>query len=308
MNSTELAKLNRKFGIRDQLVFAEGPGGFVWAEIKNPHAEATVALHGGQILHYRPRAHAPVLWLSRKRYFQTGKAIRGGIPVCWPWFGAHPTDTDKPAHGFVRTAAWSVNDADKLEDESTRLKLIFAASEATRALWPHRFRLEIEATVSDVLRVKLIFTNTDSEPFTCTGALHSYFNVSSISKVAIKGLDNCPYIDKVDQGRRKLQDGPIYIQRETDRIYTDTTAECTIEDDGLDRRIGIAKNGSRTTVVWNPWIDKARRMQDFGDREYENMVCVETANAGADVVTLAPGGTHTLEQVIQVESLSGHED
>ena len=308
MNSTELAKLNQKYGIRNQLAFVEGPGGLVRAEIKNPHAEATLALHGGQILSYRPRAHAPVLWLSRKSYFQTGKAIRGGIPVCWPWFGDHPTDTDKPAHGFVRTAAWSVHASEKREDESTRLKLFFSASEATLALWPHRFRLEIEATVSDVLRVKLICTNTDNQPFTCTGALHSYFNLSAISDVVVKGLEDCAYLDKVDQGRRKVQDGPIHIQRETDRIYIDTTAECTIEDKGLERSIGIAKNGSRTTVVWNPWTDKARRMQDFGDDEYVNMVCVETANAAADVVTLAPGGSHTLEQVIRVASSAGRQE
>ena len=308
MNSPELTKLNRKYGIRDQLVFTEGSGGFVWAEIKNRHAEATVALHGGQVLSYRPQAQAPVLWLSRKRYFQTGKAIRGGIPVCWPWFGDHPTDTGMPAHGFARTAAWSVYASEQLEDESTRLTLVFADSEATRALWPHRFRLEIEVSVSDFLRVKLICTNTDNKPFTCTGALHSYFNISSISNIAIKGLEECPYLDKVDQGRRKVQEGPISIQRETDRIYTDTTAACTIEDNGLDRRIDVTKNGSRTTVVWNPWTDKARRMQDFGDEEYENMVCVETANAAEDVVTLAPGGSHTLEQVVRAGSLSSHKD
>ena len=308
MKNTELAKLNQKYGIRNQLTFSDGPGGLVWAEINNPYAEAAITLHGGQVLSYRPQTQAPVLWLSRKRYFQTGKAIRGGIPVCWPWFGDHPTDTGKPAHGFARTAAWSVHASEKLEDESTRLTLVFAASEETLALWPHRFRLEIEVTVSAVLRVKLICTNTGSAPFTCTGALHSYFNISSISNVAIKGLEECPYLDKVDQGRRKVQEGPISIQRETDRIYIDTTAACTIEDNGLDRRIDITKNGSRTTVVWNPWIDKARRMQDFGDEEYENMVCVETANAAEDVVTLAPGGSHTLEQAVRVASLTGHED
>ena len=308
MKNTERAELNREYGIRDQLAFVEGPGGLVWAEINNPYAEAAITLHGGQILSYRPQAHAPVLWLSRKRYFQTGKAIRGGIPVCWPWFGAHPTDAGKPAHGFARTAAWSVNESEQLADGGTRLKLFFAASEETLALWPHRFQLEIEVTVSDILRVKLICTNTGSAPFTCTGALHSYFSLSSISNVVIKGLEECPYLDKVDQGRRKVQEGPISIKRETDRIYTDTTAACTIEDNGLDRRIDITKNGSRTTVVWNPWTDKARRMQDFGDEEYENMVCVETANAAADVITLAPGGTHALEQIVRVASLSSHKD
>ena len=304
MSSTELEKLNKKYGIRDQLIFTGGPGGFIVAEMKNPHGEATVALHGGHIISFRPRDHEPVLWLSSNSHFKTGKAIRGGIPVCWPWFADHPTDTDKPAHGFVRTAVWSVSESEQLEDESTRLKLFIADSEETMKLWPHRFRLEIDMTVSDVLRTKLISTNTDNKPFRFGGALHSYFDISSISNIMIKGLEDCPYIDKVDQDRRKVQDGSISFKGETDRIYIDTKADCIIEDSGMRRRITISKNGSRTTVVWNPWIDKARRMQDFGDDEYKSMVCVETVNADTDVITLAPGNTHILESIIRLESLT----
>lgn len=304
MSNKELVKLNQKYGIHDQLVFAEGPGGFIVAEMRNPHAEATIALHGGHIMSFRPRDHEPVLWLSRNSHFKTGKAIRGGIPVCWPWFADHPTDTDKPAHGFVRTAVWSVSESEQRKDGSTRLKLFITDSEETRKLWPHRFRLEIDITVSDVLSTKLISTNTDNKPFRFGGALHSYFNISSISNIVIKGLEGCPFIDKVDQGRRKVQDGSISFKSETDRIYLDTKADCIIEDSGMHRRITISKNGSRTTVVWNPWIDKARRMQDFGDGEYKSMVCVETANADTDVITLAPGNTHTLESIIRLESLT----
>ena len=304
MSVAELAKLNQKYGIHDQLIFSEGPGGFIVAEIKNPHGEATVALHGGHILSFRPRDHEPVLWLSKKSQFKTGKAIRGGIPVCWPWFADHPTDTDKPAHGFVRTAVWSVNESERLADESIRLKLSIADNEDTRKLWPHRFKLEIDITVSDVLRIKLIATNSDGKPFKCSGALHSYFNISSISSIMIKGLEGCPYLDKVDQGRRKVQEGSIFFKRETDRIYLDTMADCIIEDSGIPRRIRISKKGSQTTVVWNPWIAKAGRMKDFGDDEYKRMVCVETTNADADVISLAPGDTHTLESIIGLESLT----
>jgi D-hexose-6-phosphate mutarotase len=305
MSNTELVKLNQKYGIGDQLIFSEGPGGFIIAEMRNPHGEATVALHGGHIMSFRPRDHEPVLWLSSNSHFKTGKAIRGGIPVCWPWFADHPTDPDKPAHGFVRAAVWSVSESEKLEDESTRLKLFISDSEETMKLWPHRFRLEMDCTVSDVLRVKLISTNTGNKPFTCGGALHSYFNISSISNILINGLEGCPYIDKVDQGRRKIQDGAISVKSETDRLYLDTKADCIIQDSGMQRKIFISKNGSRTTVVWNPWIDKARAMQDFGDGEYKGMVCVETVNADTDVISLAPGNTHTLESIIRVESLTG---
>ncbi len=304
MTKTELANLNEKYGIRDQLVFTDGPGGLITAEVSNPHGEATVALQGGHILSFRPRGQEPVLWLSRKSYFKPGKAIRGGIPVCWPWFADHPTDTDKSAHGFVRTAVWSVSETEKLANQSTRLKLSIVDNEETMKLWPHRFRLELDCTVSDVLTTKLIATNTGSEPFICGGALHSYFNISAVSNILIKGLEGCAYKDKVDQFRRKSQDGPVSVWRETDRIYLDTKADCIIEDSGMQCRIRVSKKGSRTTVVWNPWIDKARKMADFGDDEYQNMVCVETTNADTDVITLAPGGTHTLESVIGVEPLT----
>ncbi len=305
MTNNELVKLNQKYGIRDQLVFTEGPGGFVIAEIKNPHGEATVALHGAHIMSFRPRDHEPVLWLSRNSHFKTGKAIRGGIPVCWPWFADHPTDTGKPAHGFVRTTVWSVSESEKLEDDSIRLKLFMADSDATFKQWPHRFRLEMDCTVSDVLRVKLIATNTGDKPFIIGGALHSYFKISSVSNIEIKGLEGCAYIDKVDQDRRKIQDGFVSVRSETDRIYLDTNTDCIIEDSGMHRRICISKNGSRTTVVWNPWIAKATKMQDFGDDEYTSMVCVETANADTDVISLAPGNTHVLESIMRVESLTG---
>ncbi len=304
LNNTDLIKLNREFGIGDQLTFTEGPAGFILAEIKNPHGEATVALHGGHVLSFRPRGHEPVLWLSRNSHFQTGRAIRGGIPVCWPWFADHPTDADKPAHGFARTADWAVSESEKLEDGSIRLRLFIADSEKTMKLWPHRFRLEMDCTVSDVLRTKLISTNTDNKPSVCGGALHSYFNISFISAIRITGLEDCSYIDKVDQGRRKVQNGAVSINSETDRIYLDTKADCIIEDSGLPRRICISKNGSLTTVVWNPWVDKAAAMKDFGNDEYKRMVCVETVNADTDVIELAPGDTHTLESIIRLESLT----
>ena len=301
MNNGDLVKLNQKYGIGDQLFFRDGPEGLIIVKMRNPHAEATVALHGAHIMSFRPRDHKPVLWLSKNSHFKTGKAIRGGIPVCWPWFADHPTDPDKPAHGFARTAVWSVSESAKLADKDIRLKLFIADSDETMKLWPHRFRLEMDCTVSNALRVKLIATNTDDKPFTCGGALHSYFNISSVSKVEIKGLEGCPYIDKVDQGLREVQDGSISIKSETDRIYLDTMGDCIIEDSGMHRKICISKNGSRTTVVWNPWIEKARKMQDFGNDEYKDMVCVETANADNDIVSLAPGNTHVLETIIRVD-------
>jgi len=178
------------------------------------------------------------------------------------------------------------------------LRLGLTESEATYAIWPHAFDLELIATVGPELNVELISRNTGEAPLVVGGALHSYFRVGDVSRVAIHGLEGRSYIDKVDGGQQKAQDGPITIGMETDRIYLDTTAECVIDDPALGRRIRVAKAGSRTTVVWNPWIEKARLMPDCGEEEYLNFVCVETTNALEDVFDLAPGAEHRLRQTI----------
>jgi D-hexose-6-phosphate mutarotase len=193
---------------------------------------------------------------------------------------------------------WDVRGTGVLEDDATQLRLGLADSEATRALWPHAFDLELVVTLGAELAVELISRNSGEAPFVVGGALHSYFQVGDVSRVAIHGLEGCQYIDKVEAGRQKTQDGPIAIAAETDRIYLDTTAECVIDDPVLGRRIHVRKAGSRTTVVWNPWIEKAKLMADCGDEEYLNFVCVETTNAAGDVFEVAPGGDHRLRQTI----------
>jgi glucose-6-phosphate 1-epimerase len=174
-------------------------------------------------------------------------------------------------------------------------------SETTQALWPYTFNLQLLLTVGPELRVELITRNPGSESFTFTGALHSYFSVSDIGQVTLYGLEDCTYLDKVEDFQAKTQQGPITINGETDRIYLNTTATCTLEDRGWQRRIVIAKSGSHSTVVWNPWQDKARAMADFGDEEYLGMLCVETANAAEDTVTLVPGQEHYLKAIIKSE-------
>jgi D-hexose-6-phosphate mutarotase len=304
MRPIDLESLNDSFAITDHIVFANGPGGLPVAEIRNAYAAATVGLHGGQVLAFQPHGHSPILWISAHSLYQPGKAIRGGIPVCWPWFGPHPSDPAKPAHGFARTSLWSVLSAAALADGATQLRLRLADGDASLALWPHAFDLRLVVTVGAQLRTELIARNPDAAPYTCGGALHSYFEVGDVAAIAIHGLDGCAYIDKVDGGQRKIQHGPVTIATETDRVYLNTAETCAIEDPELGRRITIAKSGSRTTVVWNPWADKARRLPDFGDDEYHGMVCVETANADGDSVTVAPGGEHRLTAIIGVETVT----
>ena len=301
MSAEYLAQLNQRFALPGQLVFKTGPENFPVAEIVNEHALVLVSIYGGQVLMYQPLGQEPVLWLSDLSFFEEGTAIRGGIPICWPWFGPHPTDSDKPAHGFARVQMWEVVGSISTPDRLTKLRLKLRRNAETRALWPHSFELEIIVTVGPALTVELIAHNQGQEAMTCGAALHSYFTVSKIGDVAVLGLEEDVYIDKLDSNGHKQQSGPITFTAETDRIYLDTTADCIIDDPGLARRIRVAKQGSRSTVVWNPWHDKAQRMADFPDEAYHYMLCVETTNAADDLVTIPPGQEHRLVTQISLE-------
>ena len=302
MLTTDPEVLNEQFAIAQHVTFVATPGGLPVAQINNSHATASVAVQGGHMITFQPHGQAPVLFVSSLAEYAPGKTIRGGIPVCWPWFGTHPTDPSKPFHGFVRATMWQVRGAGVGPDDATEIRLGLTESEASLALWPHAFDLEILVTVGAQLHVELIARNTGDQPFVCGGALHTYYSVGDARRIAIHGLDGRDYLDKVEGFKRKHQHGPVTIAGETDRVYLDTDAACVIEDPALARRIRVAKAGSRTTVVWNPWAEKASQIADFGDQEYLTMVCVETANADTDVATVAPGGEHRLSVEIGVEA------
>jgi len=291
MNFDELSR----YEIDGELQFIEIEHGFVYAEINNTRAHATVSTYSGQLLSYRPKdRQEDLLFVSDKAYYEAGKAIKGGIPVCWPWFGPDPENRGRPAHGFVRNRQWQVSGSESLADGSTKIILSIADSEATRALWPHPFRLDIEITVGDTLRVELVTHNTGNDSITISQALHSYFRVGDITSVSVLGLDGINYIDKANDSARKTQAGPLTISSEVDRIYTDTSGDLTIDDASLERKISIASSGCSTAVVWNPWVNIAASMADLGDDDYLQMLCVETANAGPETVTITAGDCYRL--------------
>jgi glucose-6-phosphate 1-epimerase len=291
MNFDELSR----YEIDGELQFIEIEHGFVYAEINNARAHATVSTYAGQLLSYRPKdRQEDLLFVSDKAYYEAGKAIKGGIPICWPWFGPDPENRGRPAHGFVRNRQWQVSGSESLADGSTKITLSITDNEATRTLWPHPFRLDIEITVGDTLRVELVTHNTGNDSITISQALHSYFRVGDISKVSVLGLDGINYIDKANDSARKTQAGPLTISSEVDRIYTDTTGELTIDDASLERKIAITSSGCSTTVVWNPWVDFAVSMAYLDDDDYLKMLCVETANAGPETVTITAGDCYRL--------------
>lgn len=291
----DIAKANDEFGVDGALQIRAGNGGFPLLVIDNEHARAEICAYAGQVLAYRPEGEQEdLLFVSTKAYYLPGKAIKGGIPVCWPWFGPDPEGRGRPDHGFVRTRPWTLLQTETMADGATRVRLGTEDDEATRALWPHAFALEIEVTVGPMLEVALISRNSSEVPVTLTQALHSYFNIGDVRQAQVLGLAGHDYIDKVGGTAERSQSGPINFDGPVNRIYLDTADELIVDDPSLGRRIHIERDGSNSAVVWNPWIEQARSMGDFGDEEYLRMLCVETTNAAKDRVRLAPRSTYRL--------------
>lgn len=304
MSQSDIAALNKSFGIAGQLEFIRDAGGLVIARIANTHAQSAIALQGAHIMTFQPDGEQPVIWLSPAAKLVQGKSIRGGVPICWPWFGPHAGEPAFPSHGFARTAQWQVTSGKALPDGSTRISFDLPQSSIPVAQWPHSCRAQLVATVGKTLSVELITENTGSTAFEIGEALHTYFTISDVDALRITGMEGCTYLDKVGVAQTRTQQGPILIASEVDRIYIDTEGDCLLEDQGWKRRIRIAKSGSRSNVVWNPWVEKSAKMGDFGsDTGYRGMVCVESANAAGNVVTVAPGATHSLRVVYSTEEI-----
>ena len=304
MSHADIATLNKNFGIAGQLEFVPDAGGLVIARIANSHAQSAIALQGAHIMTFQPNGEQPVVWLSPAAKLVQGKSIRGGVPICWPWFGAHASVPTFPAHGFARTAQWQVVASEALPDGGTRIIFELPQSAMPPAQWPHPCRVRFVATVGKTLTVELITENTGNTEFEIGEALHTYFTISDVDALRITGMEDCIYLDKVGVAQTRTQQGAIQIASEVDRIYIDTEADCLIEDRGFERRIRIAKSGSRSNVVWNPWIEKSAKMGDFGSNiGYRGMVCVESANAASNVVAVAPGATHSLRVLYSIEKI-----
>jgi glucose-6-phosphate 1-epimerase len=243
----------------------------------------------------------PVIWVSSQSEYAPGQAIRGGVPVCWPWFASGPSGQLKPTHGFARRAPWRLTQD---ESSSAQTQLAWVLTDADVAgqpgaeRFPHPFQAELAVTVGEECRVRFTVANTGTEPFTYEAALHTYLHVGEIHQVELTGLDGASYFDKVLRASAR-QEGPVRFTGETDRVY-DSTARVTVHDPALDRALRIEKSGSPTTVVWNPWAEKAAALPDFGKDEWRQMVCVETAAVGSDAVRLEPGAEHALSTTVRI--------
>lgn len=266
-------------------------------------ASALISLYAGQVLSFIPRENKEdLLFLSSKAYYQEGKAIKGGIPICWPWFGADPEGLGRPAHGFARNTMWTVLDTALTTGDEILVKLGLRDSKKTREVWPFPFDLVQTITIGESLTIDLTTSNTGGQAFTITQAMHTYFRVGDIDKVRVQGLSDHDYLDKVDNGIQKKQQGDVQIDGEVDRIYLDVDNDLTIDDAGLGRRILISSNGSNSAVVWNPWSETCAKMADLEPDDYQRFICVETTNAASDTVKIFPGDDFTLRAVYQLET------
>ena len=277
-------------------------GGLPHLDIATRAATARVYFHGAQLTQWQPRdAGAPVVWVSAHSHYRRDKPIRGGVPICFPWFGPHDVDATAPAHGFVRLTEWTLTEATESADAVVTLAFVLETDARTSLLWPHRSHVACRLSVGSTLDLALTVQNRDGAPFAFEEALHTYYAVSDIEQITIAGLEHTDYLDKVEAFARKRQGAaPVHFTGETDRVFIDTTATCRIVDPGWSRTIVVGKSGSRSTVVWNPWLERARAFSDFGDDEWRRMVCVETANVGDAAVRLEPGNSHTMQARISL--------
>jgi len=279
--------------------------GYPGYQIETPLCTATLALHGAHLTHWQPRhTPHPVIYTSPSAIYREGKAIRGGIPLCWPWFNAHPTHPElHPSHGIARKQFWKFESAMRIRD-NIEIVLTLEASEESKAHVPFPFELKARFLFSDNLTVRLETTNLSNEPTPVGGAVHSYFAVSSIDEIELEGLQNTPYFDTtVSPHLNTSQSQPeLIITDEIDRIYYGTANPITLQDPAWKREIVISKENSLSTVIWNPWTEKAATLDDLPDHAYKDFVCIESCNAKQDTRIIAPDQTHALATQIAVFS------
>jgi glucose-6-phosphate 1-epimerase len=304
----DLQTLTDHFAIPNVLAFDEPHPGMVRATVTTPACNAEVYLHGAHLTQWQPTGHEPVLFLSERSLFTPGKAIRGGIPIIWPWFGARNATpesprTDGPSHGFARTTNWTLAFAALSGDDLT-LTLALGPSDASRALGFDHFQLAYQLTLGTELRLQLTVANLGETPLHFEEAFHTYFSVGDAQQISLIGLSDTAFIDKTDAFARKRQIvTPLTLTGETDRPYLDTLTPINLVDPVFHRRITVNKSNSRSTVIWNPWSELSAKLPDMTPTNWQAMTCIETANVADNAITLAPQQAHSMQAHIFIEKL-----
>jgi glucose-6-phosphate 1-epimerase len=287
----DIETLQRLFNREGGIKIVSGPAEIPIIEIDTAIATAKISLYGAHMLAYKPKqAKQDLFYLSQEAIYKQGKAIRGGVPLCWPWFGDDPAKIGRQAHGFARNVYWSLLDC-QLHDDIVDISLGLRSSASSRMWWPCDFNLKLTITVADTLTIKLSTENSGELAAAISCALHSYFLVGDIDQVHVEGLDGIDYLDKTQQFEQFVQSGDIRVSSETDRVYLHTPKSVRLVDKAFNRVIEIDQHGAENMVVWNPW-DKAQSLADMPDQDYQRFICVETANAIANKTVVSPGTFH----------------
>lgn len=280
--------------------------------VVTPYGSALIARQGAQLLSYTPAGGRPLIWLSEQAVFKTGHSVRGGVPICWPWFGVYDRNpqqvrdsvaaTPKPgSHGWVRQVAWELAAQQTLADEAV-LEFAFTAPRDHVAGWRHHAQLTLQMRFGKSLELTLSVRNQGDEPLTTTLALHTYLAVSDSRNVRISGLEGRHYLDTLHEWEKRQQLGAVTFDGETDRVYLDTTAPLTLHDPAWQRDTRLHATGSISTVVWNPGPEKCARLSDMADDAWPRMVCIETARVLDDAMTVRPGQAETVGLTISWRS------
>jgi glucose-6-phosphate 1-epimerase len=304
----DLQTLTDNFAIPGALTFSENENGLLRANITTPTCSAELYLQGAHLTHWQPTGHEPVLFLSERSFFTPGKAIRGGIPIIFPWFGSRTATpdnprTDGPSHGFARTANWTLAFA-AIAGDDLILTLTLGPSETSRALGFDNFQLAYQITLGAELKLQLTVANLADTPLHFEEAFHSYLAVGDALQISMIGLSDTEYLDKTEDFARKRQSSvPLTITCETDRVYLDTLVPVVLVDPVFHRRLTVDKANSRSTVVWNPWSTLSATLPDMTPTNWQAMTCIETANVGESAITLAPRQAHSMQAHILVETV-----
>ena len=308
MNKQTKQNLTEHFGIDNVLVFSENEHGAIKAAVTTPTCTAEIYMQGAHLTQWQPTGQKQVLFLSERSALQPGKAIRGGVPLIFPWFGAHKGAADNaikfPSHGFARTSNdWLLAGAGRSKDDFM-MTFELSDSDQSRSFGYDSFKATYKIAVGEELELELIIENHSNEAMQIEEAFHTYFAVSNVEQISLTGLIDTEYLDKTDNFKRKKQtDTVLQISGETDRPYLNSEAEVVIQDQAWKRKISVDKLNSQSTVIWNPWKEQTAKLSDMNPDEWQKMVCVETANLDQNAINIPPGKHHAMHARVRLSAM-----
>lgn len=270
--------------------------------IENIFAKATITTYGATVLSFIPNGERDLLWVSNTAVYDGSKPVRGGIPVCWPWFGGAQKD-GLPAHGFVRNMVWQIHKITRCDNGETRVLLVCKSNEETLKQWLHAFELKLCVQISSTLTLTLTTVNLSEETMQLTEALHTYFAVANPVGMPIKGLENSTHLNKlIDNSPAEIQQETVVLNPAKDSVYLNQTADVILVDADNSREIVIQKRNSRSSVVWNPGPEIVKGFADIDDQAWLEFACVESGNVLDNIVSIAPHSEHLLSVQYHVKS------